>query len=446
MQSLAYSLLTLARRHLAVSASAAVLLGAVSNSTLHGESESLVGEPVTVPLTAKTFVEDSPDTNLMYSASRGVEALREKPADQIKSEPKLKDPKYYRVLIGGLNLAAILDVGKDAEKAELFIDFDGKGLFASITGIEGVDQIKRQNAQAACAEFLFGPITLPKNAEAVAGPVEVMISCYVEKGIVNNKSFRPYLRFTPHKFVAGKLKLGSEERTVAFVDGAFSGKFASAKFDPSDKQGNLLSNRATMMAVDLNQNGVIDWNGGEISPLVDMVRIGGKYYRVSVAPDGTQATFQEAKPELAVFDTKCPGLEVFVISDKCAAMLTANDDGKWELPVGKYSAQNFVLTRNDGGVKWSLDGGQPSPAMRAIEVKSGTPTVLELGPPLLLKYSVEKRSNPAEGVDIGLYVTGKSGENYSGGATKDQRREPKPRFTITSEPGEKLAEGAFEYG
>ena len=438
------SLLSLRGRHLIVSA-VVVMLGGFANSTLHGESESLVGAPITVPLTVKTHVDGSPDSNWVDSASRGAQGLREKPANRIKSEPKLHNPKYYILPIEGREILAILDVGKDAEKAELYIDFDGKGLFDTAKGIESGDTNKRATPPSPYAEFQFGPITLPKTAEAVAGPVEVMISCYVEKGIVNNKSYMPYLRVTPHKFVVGKLDVGFGERTVAFVDETFKGKFETFNSGSSDKPENPFSNGATIMGIDLDRNGFLDWSG-EIYPLVDLVRIDGKYYRVTIAPDGTQATFQEAKPELSVFDTKCPGMAVFVVSDKCAAMLTANDDGKWELPVGKYAAQSFVLTRNEGSVKWRLDGGQPSPAMQAIEVKSGTPTVLELGPPLLLKYSVGKRRSSDGSVDIGLNVTGKCGEIYSGGASKEQGMEPKPRFTIKSETGENLAEGAFEYG
>jgi hypothetical protein len=77
-------------------------------------------------------------------------------------------------------------------------------------------------------------------------------------------------------------------------------------------------------------------------------------------------------------------------------------------------------------------------------VKVGSPTVLALGTPLALGYSVDKAVG--EAVSIGLKVTGLSGETYAAGAMKVWRREPPPQFTITSEAGDNLAQGSFEYG
>ncbi|MCK9589654.1 MAG: hypothetical protein WC076_03380 [Terrimicrobiaceae bacterium] len=74
----------------------------------------------------------------MYGASCGTQALPEKPADQIKTEPKLQNPTYYRLRLGGREFLAILDIGRDAERADLDIDFDGRGLFDAIKGTEGI--------------------------------------------------------------------------------------------------------------------------------------------------------------------------------------------------------------------------------------------------------------------------------------------------------------------
>lgn len=446
MDSPACSLLGSARQMLVVPACAALLLGGLANVTLRAQTDPLLGEPISVPLTVNTFEEHSPNGNLMYSASGGTQALPEKPADQIKSEPKLQNPTYYRLRLGGREFLAILDIGKDAEKADLYIDFDGRGLFGAIKGTEGIDRYKDRNPAIPYAGFRFGPITLPKTEAAVAGPVEMMVSCSVSR---KEPNMRPYLRVTPQKFVAGKLRMGSAEYAVAFVDGTYAGRFQPFKPDPSVPQPTMVQvhrNGASMMALDLNRNGLLDWRG-EISPLVDLVRIDGKYYHVSVAADGSEAKFQETRPELGVFDTRCPGVEMFVVSDKCAALLTANADGKWELPLGKYSTGSFVLSRTEGDTKWALDGAQPSPAMRAFEIKTGTPTVIELGPPLALNYSVDQNGGaPGGPVSIALNVTGKNGETYSAGASKNQQQEPEPRFTIQNETGENLTEGKFEYG
>jgi hypothetical protein len=440
----AFSLLNPAKRPILVSV--VLLFGGLANTTLRAQTEALVGDAISVPLTAGTFEERSPNANLMHSASRVVQALREKPSDDIKSEPQFQNPTYYRLPLGEREVLAVLDVGKDAEMATLYIDFDGRGLFEEIQGIEGVDLYKDRTQKSPYARFKFGPITLPKTEGALAGPVEIMVSCHVIKKEARGV---PYLQITPQTYVAGKLQLGSAEHTVAFVDGTCSGRFQPFEADPSPKEPAMVQVRskgASMMAVDLDKNGNFDWRG-EISPLVEMVRIDGKYFRVRVSPDGSHATFQEAKPELGILDTECPGMELFVVSDKCAALLTSNAEGKWELPVGKYTAHGFVLTRTEGDVRWTLDGANPSPAMQAIEVQPGTPAVIALGTPLVLNYSLDRVGRrSADTVSIGLDVTGKNGETYSAGAAKNRQRQPAPRFSIQSETGEKLAEGTFEYG
>ena len=269
MRPLAFSLPSSARRHLIVYFYGLVVLCGLANSDLRSEPVSLVGDPLRVPLTAKNFDERSLNGNLMSRASRGTQALREKPASQIKSEPALQHATYYRLALGGREFLAILDVGKDAERADLYIDFEGKGNFDAIKGIEGVDQYKGRNPEIPYASFKFGPITLPKTEEAVAGPVMVAISCTVSK---KEAITMPYLRISPQKFVTGKLRLGAGEYTVAFVDGALNGRFEPLKPNPSDRQpamAQVYRKGATMMAVDLNKNGMLDWKG-EISPLVDI--------------------------------------------------------------------------------------------------------------------------------------------------------------------------------
>ena len=448
MNSLVYQLLVSARRSVAVSLTMVLVIGGLEIAPIQVQAESLVGQPIRVPLTVSAFDERSPNFNLSSYASHGIQALKDKPAGEIKSEPKLQNPTYYRLKIGSREILAILDVGKDAENARLYIDLDGRGLLGDATGVAGVDQVKANGgSNNDYAFFKFGPVTLPKNPEAVAGPVEVTFSCSMSKK--NVEKMRPYLRLSPQKYVTGKLPLGSGEYTVAFVDGAFIGKFEPLKLSSTGAQSAIMRarlNGASTMAIDLNKNGMFDWQG-EISPLVGMVRIDGKYYNVSVTPDGSEAAFQEAKPQLGVLDTQCPGMELFVVSDQCAALLTPNSDGKWELPVGKYAAGNFVLTRTDEGIKWTLDGAQPGPAMQNVEVKAGTPTLIPLGPPLALTYTVRQVNNSSTGtVSIGMNLTGKSGESYSAGAQKDHRREPEPKFAIQSETGEKLTEGNFQYG
>jgi hypothetical protein len=55
MDSPACSLLGFARQMLVVPACAALLLGGLANVTLRAQTDPLLGEPISVPLTVNTF-------------------------------------------------------------------------------------------------------------------------------------------------------------------------------------------------------------------------------------------------------------------------------------------------------------------------------------------------------------------------------------------------------
>lgn len=89
------------------------------------------------------------------------------------------------------------------------------------------------------------------------------------------------------------------------------------------------------------------------------------------------------------------------------------------------------------GDKWVLDlaKGQSLSAVRGSDRKPG--------PPLLVKTDVQRSR---QDVSIGLVIEGQAGEKYAGGAKKNRRWMPPPRFKIVDESGKTLASGAFKYG
>lgn len=409
-------------------------------------AETLVGSPIQVPLTVGKFNEKTQDYRLMRLATRYVQALRGKPS-QIKSEPSLNKPTYYSFTAGKKEIFAILDVSSTVENAKLYIDFDGQGDFSSSKSFDGVDQCKnlktKEGQSLEYANFEFGPIEFPKGAESASSP-EVMVSCIVFKDRKNI----PCLDIASQKYVSGKLRLGADEYAVSFADGALAGSFESSQSGVAGNSRQQHQNGRLMMAIDLGKNGQFDARG-EVFPFRSLVRINEKYYHISLKPDGSAAEFQEAKPDLGELNVKSPSMEMFVLSDQCAALLKANAGGKWELPVGKYALENFALIKEEGTTKWTLSSSQSPDGNKNFEIKSETPKVLELGAPLNLRYSVDKISKPSNSSvveTIGLEVLGKGGETYAAGALKNGMRDAAPKFVILSETGEKVGEGEFEYG
>ena len=92
---------------------------------------------------------------------------------------------------------------------------------------------------------------------------------------------------------------------------------------------------------------------------------------------------------------------------------------------------------DENGDKWVLDlaKGQSLSTIKGSDRKPG--------PPLLIKTDVRIGR---QDVSIGLVVEGQAGEKYAGGAKKNRRWRPPPRFKIVDEAGKTLTNGAFKYG
>jgi len=96
-----------------------------------------------------------------------------------------------------------------------------------------------------------------------------------------------------------------------------------------------------------------------------------------------------------------------------------------------------LSTTDENGDKWVLDlaKGQSLSAIKASGKKPG--------PALVIGTDVKISGGIAS---IGLVIEGQAGEKYAGGAKKNRRWLPPPRFKIVDEAGKTLANGAFKYG
>lgn len=92
---------------------------------------------------------------------------------------------------------------------------------------------------------------------------------------------------------------------------------------------------------------------------------------------------------------------------------------------------------DENGDKWVLDLAKGQ-SLSSFQDSSTKP-----GPPLLIKTDVQTSGLD---VSIGLIVEGQAGEKYVGGAQKNGRWQPPPRFKIVDETGNTLTTGSFKYG
>jgi len=400
----------------------------------------LQAELIRVPLSKRTLDwraserGEHSDPALSRVAQLPSKELWTAPEERIKGAPKFHDPVYYILAAGGRGFFAVMDVTDDLKKAALYIDFAGTGEFDKIKPFIATDPKWKENANS--ANFTFEPVIFPPVPGAAGAPTDAMINCRVSK----HSKAGPYMLWRPNSCVSGTFQppIGTP-RTVAFVNNAYTGNF--------EKSG------TTWMAVSRYYDGTFseDW---DISPLLEMVRINGKFYHVKLALDGSEAEFQETALPMGVLDTQSTDTRLLVMSDQCVAMLDSNFvntrdnsslSSKWELPAGHYTIVHYTLERltqvenrpHTWEYKGTLrgDGG----IQASFEIKPGATTVRTMGEALKLSYAV--RAGATDEVLIKLKpLIGKGGESY------DLNGSHAPTLTILDEKGEKLASGKFEFG
>jgi len=102
------------------------------------------------------------------------------------------------------------------------------------------------------------------------------------------------------------------------------------------------------------------------------------------------------------------------------------------------STLSALSETDENGNTWTLDLIRGQPLSRIHKSDK------EPGPPLIVRTNVRKISNSQ--LSIGITVEGQAGEKYIGGAKKNGKLEPEPRFIIVDEKARIISRGKFEYG
>lgn len=108
-----------------------------------------------------------------------------------------------------------------------------------------------------------------------------------------------------------------------------------------------------------------------------------------------------------------------------------------------YRPESLSIAAKQHGDTWRLYSRGPWGKLKRITVKGNKTTVLQPGPPFLIKPDLYKSSSV---VTIGLSIIGRAGEHYSAAVSKNGRRPAAPALKIVDESGKVLASGRFTYG
>lgn len=376
----------------------------------------------------------NPDVNpITHLVSQTLSPLPSQPADIKGVPPEIRRPSYYYLTIGERQVLLAVDFSGNLK---MCLDADDDGMLSDercypahlVKGLE--ERVTFRNK--------FGPLSLAIDHGEQQGAVRLSILSY--------RRDRPGpLWVYPSHYRTGRVSLRGKVYAVAVIDGDYDGLYRtmlSLPFDPS------LQPRCDVLAIDLNGDGKFDefGPGGEISPLTAMVAVDGRYYAPHVADNGEVLQLAAAEPpegHLAV-DSPNASLDLKLWSDAANQVLTPRTN-EWSLPVGRYQTVSAVLHLCDpNGDDWIFPMQPDFGVLRSLEIQAGCVTRLQVGPPFVLKTSVEK--GDADTLIVSPTLLGRAGEEYRIDFNRTGRRPSECMFKIVDEKGTVLVADKFQYG
>jgi len=359
--------------------------------------------------------------------ARGSLQMGQQRPPQLKKLPDISGKAFYGFAsLAGNQVPIVLDL---TDPPKLYIDTDVDGDLSSEEPFAGTLTAARRGSRS--RNVAFGRIVVRMTKP------EAVLKLNIGTGRVSGQQV--YLQYSPSVYRSGTIVLGGRNHRVEVVDSSFDGRYDTV-FSLDAGLG------ADWLGIDLNGDGVISggvFETGELLPLPKAIDLGGAYYSLKVAADGSSIQVEQFEPRFGTLDTKSSDAELKLISENGFFRLRG-DQGPWRLPAGSYWTVEVILKREDEkGDKWKLTSRWNTGRLRNIAIADGETTSLEMGAPLTGRVTLQAVDGQ---VRLGYSVLGRGGESYPAGADKNGRRQPAPRFKILSDAGKELASSSFEYG
>ncbi|OHB62840.1 MAG: hypothetical protein A2Y77_16780 [Planctomycetes bacterium RBG_13_62_9] len=342
-----------------------------------------------------------------------------------------REPVYFVVHAGDRQIQGITYRSTRLPgEVMLFLDTDGDGLWSDEKGYVG----RRLWIFSLSATYEFGPVFL-RQGQVTPGGDAFYAQCSDGK----------WLTFWPAFYREGAALLDGKTYRIVLVDSNFNGRFNESFVPPAVDSRDP---GCDVLAIDLN--GDSEFIGRqpsdelEIMPLSKLIRLGGRYYGLEVAEDGSTVEFRQAEPQSGVLDLGGKAVQLELWSEAGRQQLSGSG-GVWRLPVGRYGAVSLSLTETNAGNRWTFEmfraeAGQ----LKDFEIKPGQTTAFKIGPPFQIRTSMERLAqNPF--VTVGFELQGQGGELYSGAPKKDGTEPPEPSLKILNGAGQVVQSGQFAY-
>jgi hypothetical protein len=377
---------------------------------------------------------ENPDLDpITHLVSQTLLPLPNQPSDIKDVLPEIRRPSYFYLAAGGRQIPLAVDFSGNLK---MCLDVDADGTLSDercypaqlVKGLE--ERVTFRNK--------FGPLSLAVGHEERQGIVRLSILSY-------RRDNPGPLWVYPSHYRTGRLSLRGKVYAVAVIDGDYDGLYKTLLSLPLDPS---LQPRCDVLAIDLNGNGRFDEFGpdGEISPLTAMVAVDGRYYAAHIVDNGEILELAVVEPpegHLAV-DSPNVSLDLRLWSDAANQVLSPRTN-EWSLPVGRYQTVSATLHLYDpNGDDWIFPMRPDSSVLQSFEIQPGCVTRLRVGPPFVLKTSVEKGF--ANTLIISPILVGCAGEEYLFNFGRNGPRPPERVFKIVDEKGTVLVADKFQYG
>jgi hypothetical protein len=369
--------------------------------------------------------------NIANEVGYGTQYLQ--PAEMkapLKEEPKYLSPRP---------LTATFNLGAKAEKFRIVLDCStGRDRGYDVLYVDA-----NRDGRITANERYMG---LPRDQGVTFGPIKLLVDCGREKcpqwflfqlqEHEFNNQVQTYVQVMNAGYYEGVIAFGDQKRRVAFVDADANGLYNDYLKDGFGSGDRML--------LDVNNDGRLDgtYNGEESMPLGKWVEVGGRYWQLEVAPDGSSVAVEPLDRPLGTVRSEVKDFTLLLSSSQ-GVLRVRSQKGTALVPAGLYrlSQCSYKLTDNAGRC-WEFLGRARNGAV-AIEVPPDSDVPVAFGPTLVPRVTATQAGDE---LSLNLELRGAGREVYDDVHLANYEKPPVPKVRILGPDERELALLDFHYG
>ena len=277
----------------------------------------------------------------------------------------------------------------------------------------------------------FATVQVPVPGGADAVPVALRFT--TQKGNPTQSS----LYLTPLAMLEGSVQVGDAKLKLMLFDANCNGAFGEA--------ARLVSGKVQGDRVWIGKGSPKPEDAySESLPLGKYYAHEGKFYTI-VFPEAGVVEVAPAEVPVGTVKVSNPGFLLELVDRDSVLYVGSEESTEAAVPVGNWRVTNASFRRRYKGKLWELEG-QPGSCSEGFNIKEGSVTEINAGPPLKIQISAStRRVGTGLVASLRFSIGGSAGETYQylkeGGKKVDL-----PAVLIKDPRGKVVDEGHFEYG